>query len=179
MPTAEKAAAVSEIVEELRGSTAAVLTEYRGMTTAQLSALRTALGDGARYAVVKNTLTRRAVREVGLTDLEPMLQGPTAVAFVTGDVVEAARALRDASRETPLLVLKGGVVEGRTVDGDDLRALADVEPREVLLAKLAGALVGGLSSAASVLQAPLSQTARVVDARRSQLESESSEQAAA
>jgi large subunit ribosomal protein L10 len=141
-----------------------VLTEYRGLTVAQLTQLRRSLGEGSSYAVVKNTLTKRAAQEVGFTDLVDQLNGPTAIAFIEGDPVEAAKAIRDFARANPLLVVKGGVVEGRAVDAGEVTRLADVESREVLLAKLAGAMKGNLTRAAGLFQAPLSQVARLAAA---------------
>ncbi|WP_456937985.1 50S ribosomal protein L10 [Geodermatophilus sp. SYSU D00684] len=164
MPTQAKAAVIDEITERFQKSSAAVLTEYRGLTVSQLTQLRRSLGAGSSYAVVKNTLTKRAADSVGHTDLAPLLNGPTAIAFIEGDVVEAAKAIRDFARANPLLVVKGGVVEGRTVGPAEVTALADVEPREVLLAKLAGAMKGNLTKAAGLFQAPLSQVARLAAA---------------
>jgi len=160
----DKADAVAELAEAFRGSSAAVLTEYRGLTVAQLTQLRRSLGAGSSYAVVKNTLTKRAADAVGHPDLAPLLTGPTAIAFIEGDPVEAAKAIRDFARANPLLVVKGGVVDGRTVDASEVTRLADVEPREVLLAKLAGAMKGNLTKAAGLFQAPLSQVARLAAA---------------
>jgi large subunit ribosomal protein L10 len=131
---------------------------------AQLTQLRRSLGEGSSYAVVKNTLTKRAADSVGFSDLGPLLNGPTAIAFIEGDPVEAAKAIRDFARANPLLVVKGGVVDGRTVDASEVTRLADVEPREVLLAKLAGAMKGNLTKAAGLFQAPLSQVARLAAA---------------
>lgn len=164
MPTQAKAAVIDEITERFQSSSAAVLTEYRGLTVAQLTQLRRSLGEGSSYAIVKNTLTKRAADSVGHSDLAPLLNGPTAIAFIEGDVVEAAKAIRDFARANPLLVVKGGVVEGRTVGPAEVTALADVEPREVLLAKLAGAMKGNLTKAAGLFQAPLSQVARLAEA---------------
>ena len=164
MPTQAKAAVIEEITERFNNSSAAVLTEYRGLTVAQLTQLRRSLGAGSSYAVVKNTLTKRAADAVGHPDLAPLLNGPTAIAFIEGDPVEAAKAIRDFSRANPLLVIKGGVVEGRTVDAAEVTRLADVESREVLLAKLAGAMKGNLTKAAGLFQAPLSQVARLAAA---------------
>jgi large subunit ribosomal protein L10 len=141
-----------------------VLTEYRGLTVAQLTQLRRSLGEGSSYAVVKNTLTKRAADSVGYSDLSPLLTGPTAIAFIEGDPVNAAKAIRDFAKANPALVVKGGVVEGRTVDAREVTRLADVESREVLLAKLAGAMKGNLTKAAGLFQAPLSQMARLVAA---------------
>jgi len=145
MPTQAKAAVIDEITERFQNSSAAVLTEYRGLTVAQLTQLRRSLGEGSSYAVVKNTLTKRAADEVGFGDLAPLLNGPTAIAFIEGDPVEAAKAIRDFAKANPLLVVKVGVVDGRTVDASEVTRLADVEPREVLLAKLAGAMKGNLT----------------------------------
>jgi large subunit ribosomal protein L10 len=141
-----------------------VLTEYRGLTVAQLTQLRRSLGEGSSYAVVKNTLTKRAADSVGYSDLAPLLNGPTAIAFIEGDPVEAAKAIRDFAKANPMLVVKGGVVEGRTVDAREVTRLADVESREVLLSKLAGAMKGNLTKAAGLFQAPLSQMARLAAA---------------
>lgn len=164
MPTQAKAAVIEEITERFQSSSAAVLTEYRGLTVAQLTQLRRSLGEGSSYAVVKNTLTKRAAEQVGFSDLAPLLSGPTAIAFIEGDPVNAAKAIRDFARANPLLVVKGGVVEGRTVDAREVTRLADVESREVLLAKLAGAMKGNLTKAAGLFQAPLSQVARLAAA---------------
>ncbi|MCU1612925.1 MAG: rplJ [Frankiales bacterium] len=164
MPTQAKAAVIDEITQRFQQSSAAVLTEYRGLTVAQLTQLRRSLGEGSSYAVVKNTLTKRAAESVGFSDLTPLLNGPTAIAFIEGDPVEAAKAIRDFARANPLLVVKGGVVEGRTVDAREVTRLADVESREVLLARLAGAMKGNLTKAAGLFQAPLSQVARLAAA---------------
>ena len=164
MPTQAKAAVIDEITERFQNSSAAVLTEYRGLTVAQLTQLRRSLGEGSSYAVVKNTLTKRAAEEVGFTELAPLLNGPTAIAFIEGDPVTAAKAIRDFARAHPLLIVKGGVVDGRQVDAREVTRLADVEPREVLLAKLAGAMKGNLTKAAGLFQAPLSQVARLAAA---------------
>jgi large subunit ribosomal protein L10 len=160
----EKTAAVAEITEHFQGSSAAVLTEYRGLTMAQLTQLRRSLGSETTYAVVKNTLTKRAASEAGFSIADDLLAGPTAIAFIKGDPVEAAKGLRDFARANPLLVIKGGVLEGKSLSPDEVRRLADVESREVLLAKLAGAMQGSLAKAAGLFQAPLSQVARLADA---------------
>ncbi len=164
MPTQAKAAVIDEITERFQNSSAAVLTEYRGLTVAQLTELRRSLGAGSSYAVVKNTLTKRAADSVGFSDLGPLLKGPTAIAFIEGDPVEAAKAIRDFAKANPALIVKGGVVDGRPVDASEVTRLADVEPREVLLAKLAGAMKGNLTKAAGLFQAPLSQVARLAAA---------------
>ncbi len=173
MARADKATAVAELTEQFRGASAAVLTEYRGLTVAQLQHLRRALQGNASYAVVKNTLTRIAAREAGFAELAGLLEGPSAIAFVTGDPVEAAKGLRDFARAHPLLVIKGGVLEGRPVAAAEIARLADLESREVLLAKLAGAMTASLTQAAALFQAPLAQAARLVEARRQQLAEQS------
>lgn len=160
----DKAAAVAEIVERFKGSSATVLTEYRGLTVSQISALRRALGPSAHYRVAKNTLVKIAADEAGLEGLDALFTGPTAVTFVTGDVVDAAKGLRNFAKDNPALVIKGGVFEGRTLSAEEVTKLADLESREVLLSKLAGAMKGNLSKAASLLAAPLSQAARVAQA---------------
>jgi large subunit ribosomal protein L10 len=173
MARSDKAAAVAEIAERFRDSNAAVLTEYRGLTVAQLTELRTNIKGHATYAVVKNTLTAIAAREAGMTAIdEKALTGPTAVAFVTGDAVETAKALRDFARTHPALVIKGGVLDGKALSPAEVTQLADLESREVLLAKLAGAMKASLNNAAYLFAAPLSQAARVVDALRQKREDE-------
>jgi len=172
MPTQAKNAAIDEISQRFQDSSAAVLTEYRGLTVAQLTQLRRSLGAGSSYAVVKNTLTKRAADSVGFSELAPLLNGPTAIAFIEGDPVTAAKAIRDFAKANPALIVKGGVVEGRTVDAREVTRLADVESREVLLAKLAGAMKGNLTKAAGLFQAPLSQVARLAAALQEKKESE-------
>jgi len=157
----DKAAAVAELAEQFRGSTAAVLTEYRGLSMSQLTTLRRSLGQDTTYAVSKNTLTKLAAQDAGLAGLEELLTGPTAIAFVKGDPVEAAKGLRDFARAHPLLVIKGGVLDGKSLSADEIKQLADLESREVLLAKLAGAMKANLSKAAATFQAPITQMARL------------------
>jgi large subunit ribosomal protein L10 len=164
MARPDKAAAVAELTESFRESSAAVLTEYRGLTVAQLKELRRSLAGNATYAVVKNTLTKIAARDAGIETLEPLLEGPSAVAFVTGDPVVVAKGLRDFAKVHPLLVVKGGVLDGRPLSADEVRKLADLESREVLLAKLAGGLNAPAQKLVSVLAAPLSQFARLLGA---------------
>ena len=171
MANAEKVAAVAELTERFRDSSGAVLTEYRGLTVAQLAELRKSLGDNATFAVVKNTLTKIAVTEAGLSDqLSSLLAGPSAVAFVDGDVVEAAKGLRDFARANPLLVIKGGVLDGKAISPAEVIRLADVEPREVLLAKLAGAMKATQARAAGTFSALPAQMAQLADALRAKLE---------
>jgi large subunit ribosomal protein L10 len=167
MPNAEKVAEVAELTGRFKDSSGAVLTEYRGLTVAQLAELRRSLGDNATFAVVKNTLTKIAVTEAGLTDqLSSLLTGPSAVAFVDGDVVEAAKGLRDFAKANPLLVIKGGVLDGRAITPAEIIRLADLEPREVLLAKLAGAMKASLAGAAATFNALPVQLAQLVEALR-------------
>jgi large subunit ribosomal protein L10 len=165
MARADKVTAVAELTERFQASSGAVLTEYRGLTVAQLAELRQALGGNATYSVVKNMLTKIAANEAGVAaDLTQMLQGPSAIAFVQGDVVEAAKGLRDFSRANPFLVIKGGVLDGKTLTPDEIVKLADLEPREVLLAKLAGAMKASLSGAAATFAALPVQMARLAGA---------------
>jgi len=171
MANAEKVAAVAELTERFRGSSGAVLTEYRGLTVAQLAELRKSLGDNATFAVVKNTLTKIALTEAGLNEqLSSLLVGPSAVAFVDGDVVEAAKGLRDFARANPLLVIKGGVLDGKAISSADIIKLADLEPRDVLLAKLAGAMKASLAGAAATFNALPVQMAQLAEALRAKLE---------
>lgn len=174
MARPDKATAVAELAEEFRSSSAVVLTEYRGLTVAQLKTLRRSLGTNASYAVVKNTLTKIAAREADVVGLDDLLVGPSAIAFVKGDPVEAAKGLRDFARTHPLLVIKGGVMDGKSMTAEEIKQLADLESREVLLAKLAGAMQASLSGAVSLFAAPLAQTARLVEALRRKAEQDPS-----
>jgi large subunit ribosomal protein L10 len=160
----DKATAVAELTEHFRNSPATVLTEYRGLTVAQLTQLRRSLGRNTTYTVAKNTLAKRAAADAGILGLEELFTGPTALAFVSGDPVEAAKGLREYAKTHPLLVIKGGVFEGRAITAAEVNKLADLESREVLLAKLAGAMKANLSKAAALFQAPLSKTARLAAA---------------
>jgi large subunit ribosomal protein L10 len=160
----DKDGSVAELTESFQASSAAVLTEYRGLTVKQLKELRRALGADTTYAVVKNTLTKIAAKRAGLTGLDELLAGPTAVAFVKGDPVNAAKGLRDFAKTNPALVVKGGVMDGKPLSADEIRKLADLESREVLLAKLAGAMKASLTQAVYLFAAPLSQAARAFGA---------------
>src|ERR1700712_4871648 len=164
MPNAEKFAAVAEITDHFTNSSAAVITEYRGLTVKEVGDLRHALGRDTTYAVVKNTLTKRAAQAAGVSIADDLLVGPTAIAFVKGDPVLAAKGLRDFARGNPLLIIKGGVMEGKTLSAAEISKIADLESREVLLAKLAGALKALPTRAAGLFQAPLSQMARLARA---------------
>jgi large subunit ribosomal protein L10 len=161
-----KSTAVEEITEEFRSSSAAVLTEYRGLTVAQLKELRRSLGGNATYAVVKNTLTKIAAKDAGVEGIDNLLAGPSAIAFIKGDPVEAAKGLRDFAKAHPKLVIKGGYLDGKVLSAADVAKLADLESREVLLAKLAGAMNASLQQAVSLFAAPLAQAARAIDALR-------------
>jgi large subunit ribosomal protein L10 len=164
MARADRQAAVAEIVDSFNGAAGAVLTEYRGLTVKQLQDLRRSLGANANYAVVKNTLTKIAANQVGIQGFDDLLTGPTAIAFIQGDVVEAAKGLRDFAKANPTLVIKGGVLDGNTLDAKEIAKLADLESREVLLGKMAGAMLASLSQAVYLLNAPLAQVARLAGA---------------
>jgi large subunit ribosomal protein L10 len=167
MANAEKVAEVAELTERFQNSAGAVLTEYRGLTVAELKELRGTLGGSATFAVVKNTLTKIAVQQAGLeNELAALLTGPSAVAFVTGDVVETAKGLRDFAKANPLLVIKGGVLDGKALSPQEITKLADLEPREVLLAKLAGALKATQSRAVGAFAALPTQMAQLAEALR-------------
>ncbi|WP_030483064.1 50S ribosomal protein L10 [Nocardioides aequoreus] len=164
MARPDKVAAVAEIVDQLNDSAGAVLTEYRGLTVKQLQDLRRAFGENANYAVVKNTLTKIAAKEAGVEGFDDLLTGPTAIAFISGDVVEAAKGLRDFAKANPALVIKGGYIDGAAMEAAEIAKLADLESREVLLGKMAGAMLASLSNAVYLLNAPLQQTARLAAA---------------
>jgi large subunit ribosomal protein L10 len=171
MARADKEAAVAGLTEQLRSSSGAVLADYRGLTVAQMAELRQALAGNATFTVVKNTLTKIAVKDAGLeAELSAFLAGPSAIAFVNGDVVEAAKGLRDFANANPPLEIKGGVLEGRAVTPEEIRALADLESREVLLAKAAGAMKASLSNAAALLNALPTQLAQLAEALRAKRE---------
>ncbi len=174
MARAEKQAAVAEIAEEFSESAGAVLTDYRGLTVAELQQLRRSLGENASYAVVKNTLTKIAAREAGIEGFDDLLTGPTAIAFIKGDVVEAAKGLRDFAKANPALIIKGGVLDGAPLEAAEIAKLADLESREVLLGKLAGAMLASLTQAAQLFQAPISQIARAAGALESKAQEDPS-----
>lgn len=170
MASPDKVAAVAEIKEKFENSSAAVVTAYTGLTVAQLKELRRSLGENAQYRVAKNTLTKIAANEAGVTGLDEFFKGSTAVAFVTGDPVETAKGLRNFAKDNPALVIKGGVLDGKSLTAAEIEMLADLEPREVLLAKLAGGMKASMAKAAATFQAPLSQFARTADALREKAE---------
>ena len=180
MARAEKAAAVAELTERFQTSSGAVLAEYRGLTVAQLAELRRALGEHATFSVVKNTLTKIAATDAGLAEeLGGLLAGPSAIAFVKGDVVEAAKGLREFAKANPALVIKGGVIDGKSMKPAEISRLADLESREVLLAMLAGAMKASMSQAAAVMAALPTQMAQLAGALHAKLEAEGAAEAAA
>ena len=168
---ANKEAAVAELTERFESSTAVLLTEYRGLTVAKLKELRKSISGDASYAVVKNTLTKVAANNAGISSFDDELAGPSAIAFVHGDPVAVAKALRDFAKANPLLVVKGGYFDGKPLTAEEVGKLADLESREVLLAKLAGAFKASLFGAAYLFNAPLSKAVRTVDALREKQES--------
>ena len=173
MARADKAAAVADLAENFREANGAVLTDYRGLTVKQLQELRRSLGDTVSYAVAKNTLTKIAAKEAGVELDESLLTGPTAIAFINGDPVDAAKSLRDFAKANAPLIIKGGFLDGKSLGADEINKLADLESREVLLAKLAGAMKGSLQNAVSLFNAPLAQTARLVAALQAKKAEES------
>lgn len=165
MARAVKEATVAELTKRFQNSSGAVLTEYRGLTVAQVKELRQALGQDASFSVVKNTLTKIAAKDAGVTaDFSQLLVGPSAIAFVRGDVVQAAKGLRDFSKTNPLLVIKGGVLDGKMLTPDEITKLADLESRDILLAKLAGAMKASMAGAAATFAALPVQMARLLAA---------------
>lgn len=164
MARADKAAAVAEITEEFRASNATVLTEYRGLSVGQLKQLRRSLGQDTTYAVVKNTLTKIAAKDAGVVGFDDLLVGPTAIAFIKGDALAAAKGIDTFAKENPMLVIKGGMLDGKILTADDIKKLAKIESREVLLSRIAGAANATLAKAAALFQAPLSQAARTIAA---------------
>lgn len=170
MARADKAAAVAELAGRFQSCAGAVLADYRGLTVAQLAELRAALEGQATFSVVKNTLTKIAATEAGVAgELEGLLTGPSAIAFVQGDVVEAAKGLRDFSKANPALVIKGGVLDGQQLSTAEFERLADLQSRDTLLAMLAGAMKATMGDAAATMAAPASQMARLADALRAKL----------
>jgi large subunit ribosomal protein L10 len=162
MAKAEKATAVADIAEQFKEATATVVTEYRGLTVANLADLRKSLGSGATYSVAKNTLVKRAASEAGVTGLDELFTGPTAIAFIKGEPVDAAKAIKMFAKDNKALIIKGGYMDGKALSVDEVNRIADLESREVLLAKLAGAMKAKTSQAAALFAAPASQVARLV-----------------
>src|ERR1700722_11540165 len=164
MARADKATAVADITEQFNAATATLITEYRGLTVANLVELRRSLAGTATYSVAKNTLIKRAASDAGVEGLDELFAGPTAIAFVTGEPVDAAKAIKTFAKEHKALVIKGGYMDGRALSVAEVERIADLESREVLLAKLAGAMKGNLAKAAGLFNAPLSQFARLAAA---------------
>ncbi len=171
MAKADKAAAVADIAEQFNQATAALVTEYRGLTVSNLAQLRRSLGHSATYSVAKNTLVKRAASEAGIEGLDELFAGPTAIAFVTGEPVDAAKALKAFAKDHKALVIKGGYMDGHPLTVAQVERIADLESREVLLAKLAGAMKGNLTKAAGLFNAPASQVARLVAALQDKMAS--------
>ena len=170
MAKAGKVEAVAEIADRFRNSSAAVVTEYSGLTVSQLTSLRRALGTGTTYRVAKNTLVKRAAEDANITGLEALFVGPTAIAFVEGEPVDAAKALREFAKEHKGLVIKGGYMDGRPLTVDEVSKIADLDSREVLLAKLAGAMKASMAGAAATFNALPTQMAQLADALRAKRE---------
>jgi large subunit ribosomal protein L10 len=164
MARADKATAVADIAEQFRAATATLITEYRGLSVANLAELRRSLAGSATYSVAKNTLIRRAASEAGVEGLDELFVGPTAIAFVSGEAVDAAKAIKTFAKEHKALVIKGGYMDGHPLTVAEVERIADLESREVLLAKLAGAMKANLSKAAALFNAPASQVARLAAA---------------
>jgi large subunit ribosomal protein L10 len=167
---ANKEASVAELTGLFQTSAAVLPTEYRGLTVAQLKEPRRSISGNATYAVAKNTLIKIAAANAGVTAFDGQLQGPSALTFVSGDVVTVAKSLRDFAKANPLLVIKGGVFEGAALSADEVKKLADLETREVLMAKAAGLFKASMFQAAYMFNAPLAQAARAVDALRQKQE---------
>jgi large subunit ribosomal protein L10 len=172
MAKADKATAVADIAERFKDSTASVITDYRGLTVANLAELRRSLAGSATYAVAKNTLIKRAASEAGIEGLDELFAGPTAIAFVTGEPVDAAKAIKTFAKDNKALVIKGGYMDGHPLTVAEVERIADLESREVLLAKLAGAMKGNLAKAAGLFNAPASQVARLLAALQDKKASE-------
>lgn len=160
----DKAAAVADIVERFNAASAAVVTEYRGLSVPSIAELRRSLGDSATYRIAKNTLVKRAAAEAGIEGLDDLFVGPTAIAFVNGEAVDAAKAIKKFAKEHKALVIKGGYMDGRPLSVAEVERIADLESREVLLSKLAGAMKGKMTEAAGLFNAPASQVARMAAA---------------
>ncbi|MET8877846.1 MULTISPECIES: 50S ribosomal protein L10 [unclassified Nocardia] len=172
MAKPEKVTAVEEITEQFRSSTATVITEYRGLSVGKLTDLRRALGEGATYSVAKNTLVKRAAAEAGVVGLDDLFVGPTAIAFIKGEPVDAAKAIKTFAKDNKALIIKGGYMDGNALSVAEVEKIADLESREVLLAKLAGAMKGNLAKAAGLFNAPASQVARLAAALQEKKQAE-------
>jgi large subunit ribosomal protein L10 len=172
MGRADKATAVVDIAEQFKASTATVITEYRGLTVGNLAELRRSLAGSATYTVAKNTLVKRAASEAGIEGLDELFVGPTAIAFVTGEAVDAAKAIKTFAKDHKALVIKGGYMDGHPLSVAEVERIADLESREVLLAKMAGAMKANLAKAAGLFNAPASQVARLAAALQEKKASE-------
>jgi len=180
MPSTKKIERVAELKERIDGSTALLLTEYRGLTVSEITELRKSLRDGgASFAVIKNTLMRRALEQTDAAELGSLFDGPSAVAFVQEDPVAAAKSVTAAAKKFPALVLKGGFVEGRLLNADEAKSLADLESREVMLSKLAGLMKGEMSRAAAVFQATQARFLSLLEAFKAKVPEEPAEEAPA
>jgi large subunit ribosomal protein L10 len=164
MAKPEKVDAVTEIADRFSRSSATVVTEYRGLTVAQLEQLRHQLGSGASYRVAKNTLVKRAAEQAGVEGIDDLLTGPTALTFVEDEPVDAAKVLRDFAKDNQALVIKGGYMDGRPISVNEVESIADLDSREVTLGKLAGAMKAKMNEAASLFAEPASQVARLAAA---------------
>ena len=174
MARQDKVATVTEIADRFRASAVAVLTDYRGLSVAQMKDLRRSLGPTVTFSVVKNTLTKRAAADAGIDGIDELLVGPSAIAFVEGDPVDAAKGIRNFAKDNPALIVKGGYMDGALLTPEDFTKLANLESREVLLSKLAGAMKAKQSQAAALFAAPLAKAARAVGALQTKLESDPS-----
>ncbi|MEV4241148.1 MULTISPECIES: 50S ribosomal protein L10 [unclassified Nocardia] len=172
MAKPEKVTAVEEITEQFKSSSATVITEYRGLSVGKLTDLRRALGEGATYSVAKNTLVKRAAAEAGVVGLDDLFVGPTAIAFIKGEPVDAAKAIKTFAKDNKALIIKGGYMDGAALSVAEVEKIADLESREVLLAKLAGAMKGNLAKAAGLFNAPASQVARLAAALQEKKQAE-------
>ena len=179
MARQDKVATVTEIADRFRASAVAVLTDYRGLSVAQMKDLRRSLGPTVTFSVVKNTLTKRAAADAGIDGIDELLVGPSAIAFVEGDPVDAAKGIRNFAKDNPALIVKGGYMDGALLSPEDFTKLANLESREVLLSKLAGAMKAKQSQAAALFAAPLAKAARAVGALQTKLESDPSTAASA
>ena len=164
MANADKATAVADIAEKFKEATATVVTEYRGLTVTNLAELRRSLGNATTYTVAKNTLVKRAASEAGIEGLDDLFAGPTAIAFINGEPVDAAKAIKKFAKDNKALIIKGGYMDGRALSVSEVERIADLESREVLLARVAGALKAKQSQAAALFVAPASQVARLAAA---------------
>ena len=175
MPNAEKIEKVAALKERIQGADALLLAEYRGLSVHDATELRRSLSDQARFAIVKNTLMQRAAADAGVAELEALLEGPTAVAFVQGDVVATAKKVVDAAKRFPALVLKGGYLDGKVLSATEAQALATLESREVMLSKVAGMLKAEMARAASMLQAIQGRFLSVLEAYKDKLPGEAAD----